>query len=767
MNQHLSEEMQNALAAAVGDRLLHRLQCLLGSVPEDSRPQARLFALEAAADSGWEEALPELLKEAGENALPECLARVARLGLVASVRRLLALGAPADGTPELPDSPLACAVGGGHVEVVRLLLAAGADPSYKACELDSPPLGYVDSWVDDVEIVRLLLEFGAEVNPEGDWRSPLGYAAAEWSELDEPCESVRLLLEAGADPNTRGGPDGETPLHSAARHGHLQVISLLLEYGAEVNAKDSNTCTPLWNALYHQKEPAARLLLAAGADTSWLQDRLSAILLTSAARSGELPTLRLLVELGASPEAETEGIGCGAALTSAVRQNQVHVVRYLLSLGADAFSTLTFQPNAWQETLRGGKVEMARLILAAVGSRAVEATSCQELFSLVQQGYAGVLRLLLEAGVAADAPGEAGRTLLMEAALQGRVDCMRLLLAHGAQVEAQDADGWTPLMHAVNNLREAAAELLLSCGAELAPVLALPRTAQAWELMQEEVEQQGRQLAVREADKRSCDMIRFPEVAVRAVELARQLYPKEDEVRCGPRSMTALMHAAGKGHHAVVKQLLAEGAWVDSDVLQGRTALCEAARNGYPNVVQLLLEHGAAVNAGIRPHADTPLMLASAGGHADVVKALLCAGARVEVPFRLYGGPLAQAARGGHVEVMRLLLAAGADTEARGRLAETVLGDAAAAGQAGAVRLLLDHGANIEARRKDGKTPLHQAAAWGNAETVQLLLEAGANARALTPHGRDALWLAEAEHKQASAALLRAWLVAHPAEAEL
>ncbi len=159
MNQHLSEEMQNALAAAVGGRLLHRLQCLLGSLPEDSRPQARLFALEAAADSGWEDALPELLKEAGENALPECLARVARLGLVASVRRLLALGAPADGTPELPDSPLACAVGGGHVEVVRLLLDHGANIEARRKD-GKTPLHQAAAW-GNAETVQLLLEAGA------------------------------------------------------------------------------------------------------------------------------------------------------------------------------------------------------------------------------------------------------------------------------------------------------------------------------------------------------------------------------------------------------------------------------------------------------------------------------------------------------------------------------------------------------------------------------------------------------------------------------
>ncbi len=928
--------MKNALATAVGDRLLHHLLPLLRSLPEEMRSEARLLALEAAADSGWEEALPELLgREADEDLLAQCLHRVAARGLVDSVRRLLALGAPVNGTVLLSETPLSCAVDNGHTEVVRLLLAAGADPNFVLDDGELPPLCNVGSWLDDVEIVRLLLAAGADVNTEMGWHSPLGYAARDWDAHEEPLEAVRLLLAAGADPNASGGHDDDTPLHSAARHGFRQVVSLLLAHGAELDAENGNGCTALWLALSEQQEPVARVLLAAGADVSWLRGKTGAWLLTEAARSGALPTLRLLVELGVPPGAETGERGWGNAFVGAVRCNRFEALRYLLSLVREDEPARNCCLGAWYEALRGGRVELARLLLSHAACRPLLLRDTEGI-RVAGKGHAGILRLMLEAGLSVEASDGAGRTLLMEAARHGHLELLRLLLARGARMEAQDACGWTPLMHAVCNFRDAAVELLLAHGADMAPVFAQPRTAQAWAVMQGDEAGLRRLLAVQEVDnfRRELHPLRTPlmeavcrghagvvrllleagaparpydekhrEPLHHAARLGHadciplllahgaqlnipaegtQLTPLLEAVQAGqsqavlallrggasateriwyrsplaaaiesghtevvrlllargarglrnneerqscllrvaelgdvelldlvlPRcrmhtppeagrvltplmaaasaghaavvsrllslgadveaarddGKTALMFAAAGGHAAVVLQLLAAGARVDGDVLWGRTALCEAARNGHPDVVELLLEHGAAVNAGLLTFAKTPLMLAAAEGHVNVVKALLRAGARVEVPFRLYGGPLAQAARGGHVEVMRLLLAAGADTEARGHFAETVLGDAAAAGQAGAVRLLLDHGANIETRRKDGKTPLHQAAAWGNAETVQLLLEAGANARALTPYGRDALWFAEAAQKQASAALLRAWLAAHPAE---
>jgi ankyrin repeat protein len=51
---------------------------------------------------------------------------------------------------------------------------------------------------------------------------------------------VKLLLQAGADVNAKTRSNSETPLHLAAMHGHTDVIQLLLQAGADVNARTAD-----------------------------------------------------------------------------------------------------------------------------------------------------------------------------------------------------------------------------------------------------------------------------------------------------------------------------------------------------------------------------------------------------------------------------------------------------------------------------------------------------------------------------------------------
>jgi ankyrin repeat protein len=76
---------------------------------------------------------------------------------------------------------------------------------------------------------------------------------------------VRLLLERGADVNAREREKGATPLHLAASWGRSEVVLVLLEHGADVNARNHAGQTPLAVALENNQEEAAALLRARGA----------------------------------------------------------------------------------------------------------------------------------------------------------------------------------------------------------------------------------------------------------------------------------------------------------------------------------------------------------------------------------------------------------------------------------------------------------------------------------------------------------------------
>lgn len=150
--------------------------------------------------------------------------------------------------------PLCAAASNILPDAVRLLLAAGADPSREEPDGTSP-LAMAVSF-DRTETVRLLLEAGVVCHT-------LSYSYRNGTLLHEAKspEIVRMLLAAGVDPNKRNR-FGATPLHFV---DSVDVAKVLLAAGADVSAVDHDGQTPL-HRVYDAD--VAKVLLAAGADVS-------------------------------------------------------------------------------------------------------------------------------------------------------------------------------------------------------------------------------------------------------------------------------------------------------------------------------------------------------------------------------------------------------------------------------------------------------------------------------------------------------------------
>ena len=78
---------------------------------------------------------------------------------------------------------------------------------------------------------------------------------------------VEVLLEKGANVNAVDS-EGWTPLHFAAQNGHASVVEVLLEKGANVNAVNSKGCTPLHSAVWGGHESVVKVLIQAGANVN-------------------------------------------------------------------------------------------------------------------------------------------------------------------------------------------------------------------------------------------------------------------------------------------------------------------------------------------------------------------------------------------------------------------------------------------------------------------------------------------------------------------
>jgi ankyrin repeat protein len=174
--------------------------------------------------------------------------------------------------------------------------------------------------------VRRQLAWGVNVNERHFFtRDTLLIEAADNGHLDV----VKLLIENGADVNLKGEA-WYGPLHAAAAKGHIEVVKILLENGADINIFHQNK--PLHNAAMNGHIEVAEILLAHGADIN-AKGTDEAAPLHTAVSNNQLAMVKWLLSKGANVNPRAS-YGC-TPLHSAARRNNVEIGKILLEQGAD------------------------------------------------------------------------------------------------------------------------------------------------------------------------------------------------------------------------------------------------------------------------------------------------------------------------------------------------------------------------------------------------------------------------------------------------
>ncbi|WP_441005043.1 ankyrin repeat domain-containing protein, partial [Novilysobacter viscosus] len=695
-------------------------------------------------------------------------------------------------------SPLGVACAAGNWRLARFLLERGAKPEPAGGQ--PALLAAAATEEDDPAGVALLLKLKAKVDAPGRHQRTALHEAVHAGHV----EIATTLLAAGASPTSRDA-HGRNALLEAARGGTLPVFERVAEHlprDAEAEAAlidhDGRTALVLACTAESSSPELVRRLLALGLDRDhrddagkraidyaaeagrWSlvaaldagyampaclsdgedepeavpADRPPSVLLREALREGRERSLASLVPL-LSPAELGLMLHDGDSLPAADQ------VEWLLARGADpeardargdtaVFAWLSRGPAAFaplQALLRrgvspAGTGGLARFVAACAqteqASRGLENLALDLLdrgadpFSpspagdppltlAVRLGWSKLATRLVQGGVSLDARDSHGMSALHLAAALGREPLLRQLIAHGASPELLAADGQTPLGIALASGRRDLADWLDWRG------WALP----------------GR--ALHAQDVPAAAIVGDSDAVRRLLDLGLPVDAVDSQ------GCTALLRAAGGGHHAVVDLLLARGADPKLAALSGATALSAAVSMRHVEIVDRLLAAGADQEQRL-PGELTVLMVACALGLPDLAARLLAAGADVHARdgqgrtavhcAAMYGFGARDRTR--LVALLDTLLLAGAEADEPAAGATPLLlllgaraepGSAADEDILGAgLELLVDHESRLDAQDPRGFGPLHLAALHGLLRTVQWLLRAGAD-----PDLRDSL----------------------------
>jgi len=400
---------------------------------------------------------------------------------------------------------------------------------------------------------------------------------------------VKIILKYKADIESGGddNPKGYTPLFMAAATGHVDVLSYLVENGADVKSRLIDNLTPLMLAILNSQVNTAVFLIEHGAKLD-IRDRRRGYTAAHYAAfhySDSCDVLSCLIKNGADVNARASDNSLTPvmlAITNGYLNAAVFLIKYVADVnveGSDGKTALHYAVQHYDSSHH---------------SEWCEVFSC-----------------LIKNGADINACAKGNNTPLMSASSQGNLNAAMFLIKHGADVNVQDRDGKTALHYAVPHrgsshhftscevfscLVENGANVNSSANDSCTPLMlaisnghlngAIFLTEHGTDV---NVQDRGGKTALHYAVQRynSSHHSEWCEVLSCLVENGADVNARENN------DNTPLMIASFCGHVNVVTFLIQHGADLDFQNNRGSTALHFAVTHSFSEIVHILLDHGA------------------------------------------------------------------------------------------------------------------------------------------------------------------------------
>lgn len=361
-------------------------------------------------------------------------------------------------------TPLCIGSQHANIDSVRMLLDYGADINLVRADSGRTSL-IVAAQEGRLEIVNELLNRNADIEIYDLQGATVLHHMAQIGRADI---MDMLLKKTNKVDIITNKVEKVTPLYMASLNGHLELVKMLLDHGADINfVRSDNGFTVLSAAIFNKNIAVVNELLNRGVDTNILVQGFPP--LHCAAQLGDIDIMEMILCKTGNIDTKSKNVVEGTALSMASSQGNSNAVKWLADRGADINIQCS---NGWSPlviALRNKHLEVVKTLLSlGASSEVVDVRGFTALHHAAEIGDVDIMRLLIGAtnNIDIKSDNEVKVTPFYMAGLNGHLELIKILADKGADINSPHSIGNTPLFTALEKGYIEIAKELLHIGAD-------------------------------------------------------------------------------------------------------------------------------------------------------------------------------------------------------------------------------------------------------------------------------------------------------------